>query len=118
MKSRYLARTATGVPLLGDDEGFIPLTAAAPDLQSGTDALACGYEYRPNPADATSSHIPADHLEFGMPLEEPGILLGIGLNYADHAAADLDEERPDEPASFVKSVTTITGPRDRPTSTG
>ena len=43
------------------------------------------------------------------PLADPGKLLGIGLNYADHAA-DLDEDSPDEPASFFKPATAATGP--------
>jgi 2-keto-4-pentenoate hydratase/2-oxohepta-3-ene-1,7-dioic acid hydratase in catechol pathway len=48
-------------------------------------------------------------LRFANPIAEPGKLLGIGLNYADHAA-DLDEDSPDEPASFFKPATAATGP--------
>jgi 2-keto-4-pentenoate hydratase/2-oxohepta-3-ene-1,7-dioic acid hydratase in catechol pathway len=38
-----------------------------------------------------------------------GKLWGIGLNYEEHAG-DLDEQRPDEPASFMKPNTVLTGP--------
>ena len=36
---KYLARTADGRPLLGDDAGYVPLEAAAPALESVRDAL-------------------------------------------------------------------------------
>lgn len=107
---KYLARTVDGRPLLGDDEGFVPLSAAAPDVASVRDAL-------PRAASGTLPEVdaaPADrvdhqHLQFGPPLSRFGKLWGIGLNYAEHAG-DLDEQRPDEPASFLKPETVLTGP--------
>jgi 2-keto-4-pentenoate hydratase/2-oxohepta-3-ene-1,7-dioic acid hydratase in catechol pathway len=43
----------------------------------------------------------------------PRKIWGIGLNYVDHAG-DLDEVAPsEEPASFMRPDTTITGPGDR-----
>lgn len=47
----------------------------------------------------------------GPPLRRPPKLLGVGLNYAEHAG-DLGERRPDEPATFMKPATTIVGPGD------
>lgn len=47
----------------------------------------------------------------GPPLRRPPKLLGVGLNYAEHAD-DLGERRPDEPATFMKPATTIVGPGD------
>lgn len=47
----------------------------------------------------------------GPPLRRPPKILGVGLNYAEHAG-DLGEERPDEPATFMKPATTIIGPGD------
>jgi 2-keto-4-pentenoate hydratase/2-oxohepta-3-ene-1,7-dioic acid hydratase in catechol pathway len=44
-------------------------------------------------------------------LRQPRKLLGVGLNYAEHAG-DLGEKRPDEPATFMKPATTIIGPGD------
>lgn len=107
---KYLARTATGQPLLGDDGGFVPLESAVPDLESVRAAL-------PRAADGTLGSVekaPAARIDpagvtFGPPLERFGKLWGIGLNYADHAG-DLDERRPDEPASFMKPNTALTGP--------
>lgn len=39
-------------------------------------------------------------------LSRPPKILGVGLNYAEHAG-DLGETRPDEPATFMKPATTI-----------
>ncbi|MDA0700133.1 MAG: fumarylacetoacetate hydrolase family protein, partial [bacterium] len=47
----------------------------------------------------------------GPLLRHPRKLLGVGLNYAEHAG-DLGERRPDEPATFMKPATTIVGPGD------
>ncbi len=53
--------------------------------------------------------MPAADLTLGPPLDRFGKLWGIGLNYAEHAG-DLDEDRPDEPASFMKPSSVLTGP--------
>jgi len=53
---------------------------------------------------------PADRRP-GPLLRHPRKLLGVGLNYAEHAG-DLGERRPDEPATFMKPATTIVGPGD------
>jgi len=107
---KYLARTAAGRPLLGDEEGFVPLGAAEPALGSVREALpraAAGT--LADPGDAPAPRTPATDLTFGPPLERFGKLWGIGLNYAEHAG-DLDEDRPDEPASFMKPSSVLTGP--------
>lgn len=54
----------------------------------------------------------ADRLwRVGPLLRAPRKLLGVGLNYAEHAG-DLGEQRPSEPATFMKPATTIIGPGD------
>ncbi len=107
---KYLARTATGRPLLGDEEGFVPLDAAEPELGSVREALprAAAAEL-PDPAEAPATRVPREGLSLGPPLERFGKLWGIGLNYAEHAG-DLDESRPAEPASFMKPATALAGP--------
>lgn len=45
------------------------------------------------------------------PWTRPGKVIGIGLNYADHAR-DLGVELPVEPASFLRPSTAIGGPGD------
>ncbi|MFB6126898.1 MAG: fumarylacetoacetate hydrolase family protein [Halolamina sp.] len=100
-----LARAVDGTPLVGDDEGFVPLSAAAPDADGVADALADP----PTVDDATASRTPAEEVRFGAPLATFGKLFGIGLNYRDHAA-DLDEDRPEAPASFFKPPSTAAPP--------
>jgi 2-keto-4-pentenoate hydratase/2-oxohepta-3-ene-1,7-dioic acid hydratase in catechol pathway len=48
---------------------------------------------------------------FSAPFSSPPKILGIGLNYREHAA-DLGTQTPTEPASFMKPRTTIIGPDD------
>ena len=105
---RYLARTATGEALLGDDRGFVPLAAADPALETVGEALRVAPEDLPNLGAANASPVGSGSLRFGTPFD-PGRLLGIGLNYADHAA-DLDETSPTEPATFLKPRSSLTGP--------
>lgn len=107
---KYLARTTDGRPLLGDDDGFVPLAAAAPELEHVRDALPrAADDTLPDVDAAPAERIDPEHVQFGPPLSQFGKLWGIGLNYADHAG-DLDEQRPDEPASFMKPTNTVTGP--------
>ncbi len=54
---------------------------------------------------------PVDGVRFAPPYRRPRKIWGIGLNYVAHAA-DLAEQVPDEPASFVKADHTIIGPGD------
>lgn len=49
-----------------------------------------------------------DAVEFAPPYRHPRMIWGI-LNYVDHAA-DLSEQVPDEPASFIKADHTVIGP--------
>lgn len=107
---KYLARTATGRPLLGDEEGYVPLSAADPELTSVRAALETAASGSlPDIDAATASRVRPEALSFGAPLAAFGKLWGIGLNYEEHAG-DLDEERPTEPASFIKPSTALSGP--------
>ncbi|SEO20829.1 2-keto-4-pentenoate hydratase/2-oxohepta-3-ene-1,7-dioic acid hydratase (catechol pathway) [Halogranum amylolyticum] len=96
--------------MIGDEDGFVPLSSVDPSLTTVQDALplAAAGEL-PTPALASSSPVSAAHLALAAPLERPGKLWGIGLNYADHAS-DLNEDSPTEPASFMKPATAATGP--------
>lgn len=53
--------------------------------------------------------VPAESVSFGAPYRHPRLIWGIGLNYVDHAA-DLSEQVPEEPASFIKGDHTVIGP--------
>lgn len=106
----YLSRTTDGEPLLGDETGFVPLEAVHPELGSVREALGrAAMGTLGDPADAPAAPVPTADLSLAAPLERFGKLWGIGLNYAEHAG-DLDEQRPAEPASFMKPNTALTGP--------
>ncbi|SEP24643.1 2-keto-4-pentenoate hydratase/2-oxohepta-3-ene-1,7-dioic acid hydratase (catechol pathway) [Halogranum amylolyticum] len=107
---KFLARTVTGRPLLGDEAGFVDLQSVHPEFDSISDALPhAADETLGDIDDATAERVPAETISFGLPLEQFGKLWGIGLNYEEHAG-DLDEDRPTEPASFMKPSTALTGP--------
>lgn len=55
--------------------------------------------------------VAVEKAEYGPPYRKPPKIFGIGLNYLEHAT-DLGENRPDEPASFIKGHHTIIGPED------
>ena len=62
-------------------------------------------------AEQTSLKLDPKALRFGPLYRHPRKILGIGLNYRDHAA-DLNAPYPTEPASFMKCDNTIIGPGD------
>jgi 2-keto-4-pentenoate hydratase/2-oxohepta-3-ene-1,7-dioic acid hydratase in catechol pathway len=106
---RYLARSADGEALLGDDEGFVPLESALPDARTVRDALPHALAGLPSPDSATAGRVPREHASLSAFVDEPGKLFGIGLNYSEHAS-DLSEDAPEEPASFFKPASAATGP--------
>lgn len=96
--------------MLGDKDGYVPLAATNPSLRSVDDALPLAAMGKlPSPDEVSAERVPEAHLSFTTPVEKLGKLWGIGLNYADHAS-DLNEERPTEPASFMKPSTAAIGP--------
>lgn len=50
-------------------------------------------------------------LRFGPPVSRPGKVVGIGLNYARHAA-EAGVAPPTEPVVFLKAATSVCGPTD------
>jgi 2-keto-4-pentenoate hydratase/2-oxohepta-3-ene-1,7-dioic acid hydratase in catechol pathway len=62
-------------------------------------------------AEATPVRLAPDAVQYGPLYRHPRKIIGIGLNYRDHAA-DLDAPYPTEPASFIKCDNTIIGPGD------
>lgn len=106
---RRLARTTDGRFHVGDADGFVPLSSADPTLAGEPAALTAAADGLPDPASAPHPRVPADQLSFAAPVSGSGKLWGIGLNYVDHAD-DLEATYPDEPASFLKPGTALTGP--------
>lgn len=50
-------------------------------------------------------------VRFGPPIPRPGKVVGIGLNYAGHAA-EAGSALPSEPVVFLKATTSVCGPTD------
>ena len=62
-------------------------------------------------AEQTPLKLDSGAVHYGPLYRHPRKILGIGLNYRDHAA-DLNAPYPTEPASFMKCDNTIVGPGD------
>lgn len=62
-------------------------------------------------ANATPVRLEPQRVRYGALYRHPRKILGIGLNYRDHAA-DLNAPFPTEPASFMKCDNTIIAPGD------
>lgn len=104
-----IARGEDGI-YIGEGECFVPAGATEVGEASVKRLLRMGADGTlPSVEEATASTVHAEGISFRSPIEEYGKLWGIGLNYAEHAD-DLDEERPDEPASFMKPSTAAVGP--------
>ena len=93
--------------------GVIDLPSASPGalpddmlrlLQGGAALLTQARE-----AIETGSPIPLAEVQLKAPIAKPGKLLGIGLNYADHAA-EGGRKKPDYPLIFAKTVPATIGP--------
>jgi 2-keto-4-pentenoate hydratase/2-oxohepta-3-ene-1,7-dioic acid hydratase in catechol pathway len=54
----------------------------------------------------------ADSMRIGAPINAPGKIVCIGLNYRDHAS-ETGAAEPAEPVVFMKDPSTIVGPFDR-----
>ena len=72
-------------------------------LQGGEAGLA-----RAREAVDVGSPVPLADIQLKAPLARPGKILGIGLNYADHAA-EGGRQKPDYPLIFAKTVPAATG---------
>lgn len=52
-----------------------------------------------------------ENIRLGSPIARPGMIVCVGLNYADHAK-EAGMEIPTEPVIFMKAANTISGPFD------
>jgi 2-keto-4-pentenoate hydratase/2-oxohepta-3-ene-1,7-dioic acid hydratase in catechol pathway len=104
------------VVVVDEQRGVLPVSRALPDFSGDAmDLLRLDVEdgvvdeIARRAGDAEFDD-PAD-VDYAAPYRHPGKILGIGLNYREHAG-DLDETAPAEPASFFKMAHTIIGPGD------
>jgi 2-keto-4-pentenoate hydratase/2-oxohepta-3-ene-1,7-dioic acid hydratase in catechol pathway len=105
---------STRVGLLVDNT-IVDLANAAPDLPREMRALLeAGGEARSAAERALRSgeaRLDLDQVRLEAPIRQPGKILAVGLNYADHVA-ETGMERPKLPMIFNKQTTSVTGPYD------
>lgn len=92
--------------VVADDGSLLDLSTVTSDL----DATFLG---RLDTVDtAALQRLPReDGVRFGAPFVRPGKVIGIGLNYRDHAA-EARVPLPSEPVVFLKAPTSVCGPAD------
>ncbi|MDH6575638.1 fumarylacetoacetate hydrolase family protein [Kitasatospora sp. MAP5-34] len=91
---------------------------AAYDLSGRTSDIDGAFLASLDPAELTRAvvdgELPATDIEglrVGAPVVRPGKVVGIGLNYRDHAA-EAGAQIPDEPVIFIKPSCTVVGAYD------
>lgn len=92
--------------VVADDGSLLDLSTVTqdvdPDFLGRLDTLAT----------AALQRLPGgEDLRFGAPFTRPGKVVGIGLNYRDHAA-EARVPLPSEPVVFLKAPTSVCGPTD------
>lgn len=97
-------------PGILDSRGHIrSLTGIVPDIGGKTLAEESLAELRK--LDLSTLPIVDSHTRLGPCVAGTSKIIGIGLNYADHAA-ETGAEVPTEPVIFMKATTAISGPND------
>ena len=92
-----LATLIDGRPVRVEEDGLYPLPGRLSDHLCRA------------PADPIADAIPADGASLGAPIGRPPKIIGVGLNYVDHAK-ETGQEEPSEPLLFGKLPTSIVGP--------
>lgn len=85
------------------------------DLLSWTDGMGTVRElletYQQSPSDARPELLQKEKLRFRAPIARPGKIIGLGLNYRDHAV-ETGESVPEFPPIFAKFPSSVTNPDD------
>lgn len=92
-----LATLIDGRPVRVEADGLHPLPGQL------TDHLC-----RPG-ADPVGDAIPSDSVTLGPPIIRPPKIIGVGLNYVDHAK-ETGQEEPSKPLLFGKLASSVVGP--------
>jgi 2-keto-4-pentenoate hydratase/2-oxohepta-3-ene-1,7-dioic acid hydratase in catechol pathway len=102
-------------PAIVDRRGVLPLDVIGVHHPAGlrgliTDGLPADLAGRVARTDQRQFLAPAD-VRFLAPYRDQTKIMGVGLNYVDHAS-DLAQAIPDRPAIFLKAAHTVIGPGD------
>ncbi len=110
MKLLRFGDTGFELPGLLDSDGQIrSLAGIIPDLAG--DALSDESLDKIRQLEVVNLPVVEQGVRLGPCVAGTSKVIGIGLNYADHAA-ETGAEVPAEPVIFMKATTSITGPRD------
>lgn len=96
--------------VLTDDDTICDISSLVPDLGPTTLDRLSDIEAAVDAAPGLDIVDAAD-VRLGSPIARPYKILGIGLNYADHAA-ESGMEVPTEPVVFSKATSSLSGPYD------
>lgn len=99
-------RADSGIVAVAMDDAADAVTELAAD--GGSDPLLGLLRIGATPNRTSRTHRRAD-VELLAPIERPGKIIAIGLNYADHTA-ETGLTAPAEPLTFAKYPTSIVGP--------
>ncbi|MEV4613315.1 fumarylacetoacetate hydrolase family protein [Kitasatospora sp. NPDC049258] len=97
--------------VLGRDGAAYDLSGRAADIDG---AFLAGLDRVALAAAVEAGELPRTDLagqRVGAPVARPGKVVGIGLNYRDHAA-EAGAPLPEEPVVFLKPSNTVVGPED------
>ena len=111
---RYLMFSADGETRVGallDGDTVVDLTAALPAVRSIRDVIAGGDGLRAQIEAAMkgAAGVPLGSCRLLSPMPDPGKVICLGLNYADHAK-EGGNELPGYPALFMRGATSLIGP--------
>ncbi len=112
MRLLRLGPTGHERPAALDDRGLLrDLTGLTEDVDGNL--LADTYRMEAVQRKLAEGSLPVlpDPVRVGVPVARPGKVVGIGLNYRDHAA-DIGAVVPSEPIVFLKATSTLAGPAD------
>jgi 2,4-didehydro-3-deoxy-L-rhamnonate hydrolase len=97
--------------LLLDDGRVLDVGDMAGDVDAALFARGGLDDLRRIATTPSSAAIPMPDIRVGAPVARPGKIVGIGLNYADHAA-ESGAPIPTEPVIFFKATNAMVGPYD------
>src|SRR6516162_9966120 len=84
-----------------EDDYIVDLSSLGPDLRSILDSSALG-----RAGSAGGNKIPLKDARLLAPLQNPAIVLSVGMNYHEHLE-EMKTPVPEKPAAFTKSVASI-----------
>lgn len=107
---------AGSVPQLGalTDDGIVAVNCSQFGVSDIREVIAAWPRVHADIAAAVATAgapIPLNSVELHAPIERPGKIFAIGLNYADHIA-ESKMEMPQNQVWFTKAVTSVNGPHD------